>query len=163
MVGSRSVLRRAWSRPQRGGGARSKERPGKKGSTGARTHELKGVRASTLKRLLRSPFSGSPGLLPGNRVPNRAKFNFRNKRLSAKRITERGTKTVNAAGPIANVLIPRRAPIIRPDYNSFRPCFRRGTGGGPARDGECAPCGLRRRHSERPGARTVYRIRHRSG
>ena len=28
-----------------------------------RTHELKGVRASTLKRLLRSPFSGSPGYI----------------------------------------------------------------------------------------------------
>ena len=54
-VGSSSVLRRAWSRPQRGGG---KVRVGKKGRS---TDELKGVRASTLKRLLRSPFSGSPG------------------------------------------------------------------------------------------------------
>ena len=35
-----------------------------------RTHELKGVRASTLKRLLRSPFSGSPGFhhLPKERT-----------------------------------------------------------------------------------------------
>ena len=36
---------------------RARARGGKKGST--RTHELKGVRASTLKRLLCSPFSGS--------------------------------------------------------------------------------------------------------
>ena len=57
MVGSRAVLRRAWSRPQRGGGARA--RGGKKGRRN--TDKLKGVRASTLKRLLRSPFSGSPG------------------------------------------------------------------------------------------------------
>ena len=40
-VGSSSVLRRAWSRPQRGGG---KVRVGKKGRS---TDELKGVRAST--------------------------------------------------------------------------------------------------------------------
>ena len=46
MVGSRSVLRRAWSRPQRGGGARPRARRGAR-----RGRELKGVRASTLKRL----------------------------------------------------------------------------------------------------------------
>ena len=45
------------SRPQRGGGARA--RGGKQGRRN--TDKLKGVRASTLKRLLRSPFSGSPG------------------------------------------------------------------------------------------------------
>ena len=46
IVGSRSVLRRAWSRPQRGGGARPRARRGAR-----RGRELKGVRASTLKRL----------------------------------------------------------------------------------------------------------------
>jgi hypothetical protein len=46
MVGSSAVLRRAWSRPQRGGGARA--RGGKK-KVSQTEDELKGVRASTLK------------------------------------------------------------------------------------------------------------------
>ena len=65
------VLRRAWSRPQQGEGARA--RKGKK--VGGRTHELKGVRASSSNplrlgasaeraprsgRLLRSAFSQGP-------------------------------------------------------------------------------------------------------
>ena len=57
IVGSSFVLRRAWSRPQRGGGARSKETPGKKGGG---THKSRGS-SRYPKRLLRSPFSGSPG------------------------------------------------------------------------------------------------------
>ena len=50
MVGSRSVLRRAWSRPQRGlsGASRRRARGEEKKGQDGRTHELKGVRASTL-------------------------------------------------------------------------------------------------------------------
>ena len=51
------VLRRAWSRPQQGEGARA--RKGKK--VGGRTHELKGVRASS-SNPLRLGASGASGL-----------------------------------------------------------------------------------------------------
>jgi hypothetical protein len=56
MVGSSAVLRRAWSRPQRGGGRACAlaERKKKAG----RTHELKGVRASTLKGCCARLFQG---------------------------------------------------------------------------------------------------------
>ena len=46
--------------PAAAGRRRAEQRRGLEKKVG-RTHELKGVRASTLKRLLRSPFSGSPG------------------------------------------------------------------------------------------------------
>ena len=55
----------AWSRPQRGGGARARARKRRQnGTMVARTEdELKGsepVSSITLKRLLRSPFSDEP-------------------------------------------------------------------------------------------------------
>jgi len=53
MVGSNAVLRRAWSRPQRGAEARACARCKKKVSTHGRS--------TYPERLLRSPFSGSPG------------------------------------------------------------------------------------------------------
>jgi hypothetical protein len=56
MVGGSAVIRRAWSRPQRGGGAHRAE--AKKGRTDAR---IKGGPSQYPERLLRSPFSGSPG------------------------------------------------------------------------------------------------------
>ncbi len=56
MVGSSAVRRRAWSRSQRGAEARIAQR--QKGSTDARTHELKGVRASTLKGCCARLFQG---------------------------------------------------------------------------------------------------------
>jgi hypothetical protein len=57
MVGSSAVRRRAWSRSQRGAEARTAQR--QKGSTHDR---IKGGPSQYPERLLRSPFSGSPGL-----------------------------------------------------------------------------------------------------
>ena len=57
IVLSRSVLRCAWSRPQRGGGARG----GGSAKKDEKSLEIKVLRASTLKSLLRSPFFRSPG------------------------------------------------------------------------------------------------------
>ena len=60
MVGGSAVLRRAWSRPQRGGG-RAHRAEAKK--VGARTEdELKGVRASTLKGCCARLFQGPQDL-----------------------------------------------------------------------------------------------------
>jgi hypothetical protein len=58
MVGGGAVLRRAWSRPQRGGGAHRADAKKKVARTHARTHELKGVRASTLKGCCARLFQG---------------------------------------------------------------------------------------------------------
>ena len=57
MVGSSAVRRRAWSRSQRGAEARIAQR--QKGCTDAR---IKRGPSQYPERLLRSPFSGSPGL-----------------------------------------------------------------------------------------------------
>jgi hypothetical protein len=75
MVGSSAVLRRAWSRPQQGrGGARiarsAKRLHARKGAHRAdakkRLHgRIKGGPSQYPERLLRSPFSGSPGYLEG--------------------------------------------------------------------------------------------------
>jgi hypothetical protein len=60
MVGGSAVLRRAWSRPQQG--RRRACARGKK-KVGARTDaRIKGGPSQYPERLLRSPFSGSPGL-----------------------------------------------------------------------------------------------------
>ena len=66
MVGSSAVRRRAWSRPQRDAEARA-SRGAQKGSTDAR---IKGGPSQYPERLLRSPFSGSPGFHAS--VPNEA-------------------------------------------------------------------------------------------
>jgi len=60
MVRGGAVLRRAWSRPQRDADARACARSAKKKV--ARTHgRIKGGPSQYPERLLRSPFSGSPG------------------------------------------------------------------------------------------------------
>ena len=50
---------------------RRRAEQGEAGQIFGRTDELKGVRASTLKRLLRSPFSGSPGYSWSQQVRNK--------------------------------------------------------------------------------------------
>ena len=68
MVGGGAVVRRAWSRPQRGGGAHAREEQ-QKGCTHA--GRIKGGPSQYPERLLRSPFSGSPGLKSLCRYYNR--------------------------------------------------------------------------------------------
>jgi hypothetical protein len=58
MVGGSAVLRRAWMEPAAAGRRTRASRGGKKRSEDARTHELKGVRASTLNGCCARLFQG---------------------------------------------------------------------------------------------------------
>jgi hypothetical protein len=69
MVGSSAVRRRAWSRSQRGAEARIAQR--QKGST--QDGRIKGGPSQYPERLLRSPFSGSPGFVMTNFLTSRAR------------------------------------------------------------------------------------------